>query len=191
MAERQKGQSLVVGAAGAGAGFLSRLTCLTRRNTANATRTKSRTVLMNTPTLSFGAFSGSAPPTARLTTRYEKSTFPRSRPSGGIRTSFTADVTIFPNAPPMMIPIAMSRTLPRMANSLNSFSMLTAHPPRSDPGAGEGETARRLRGPDARRSRAPSVEPGPRLGRGRDHPGGRNPVQGRPGRIGVGEPPGT
>ena len=43
---------------------------------------------------------------------------------GGISTSFTKDDTILPNAPPMMIPTAMSITLPRIAKALNSFIML-------------------------------------------------------------------
>jgi hypothetical protein len=52
----------------------------------------------------------------------EKSTLPTSWPIGGISTSSTSDVTIFPNAAPMITPTAKSMTLPRMANSLNSFS---------------------------------------------------------------------
>src|SRR5947207_527173 len=51
-----------------------------------------------------------------------KSTPPRSRPIGGIRTSLTSEETILPNAAPMITPTARSTTLPRMANSLNSFS---------------------------------------------------------------------
>ena len=35
--------------------------------------------------------------------------------------SLTNEDTIFPNAPPMMMPTARSSTLPRMINSLNSF----------------------------------------------------------------------
>ena len=42
---------------------------------------------------------------------------------GGIKMSLTSEVTIFPKAAPRMIPMAMSSTFPRMANSLNSFSM--------------------------------------------------------------------
>src|SRR5277367_6688329 len=56
--------------------------------------------------------------------RLEKSTRPSSLPSGGINTSSTKDATIFPKAAPIMIPTAMSSTFPRMANSLNSFSMM-------------------------------------------------------------------
>ena len=35
----------------------------------------------------------------------------------------TNDVMILPNAAPMMMPTAMSSTLPRVANSLNAFNM--------------------------------------------------------------------
>src|SRR5882724_7427209 len=52
-----------------------------------------------------------------------KSTPPRSRPIGGITTSFTSEVTMPPNAAPMITPIARSTTLPRMMNVLNSLSM--------------------------------------------------------------------
>src|SRR2546425_402239 len=52
-----------------------------------------------------------------------KSTPPRSRPIGGIRTSLTSEVTIVPNAAPMITPTARSTTLPRMTNVLNSLSM--------------------------------------------------------------------
>src|SRR5512135_1143411 len=55
--------------------------------------------------------------------RFEKSTFPRRSPIGGIRTSDTSAAMIVPNAAPMMMPTAMSTTFPRIANSLNSFSM--------------------------------------------------------------------
>ena len=33
-------------------------------------------------------------------------------------------LTMVPNAPPMMMPTAISTTLPRIANCLNSFSIL-------------------------------------------------------------------
>src|SRR5260221_711621 len=55
--------------------------------------------------------------------RFEKSTLPRIRPRGGISTSLTSEVTILPNAAPMMSPTARSTTLPRIAKSRNSFSM--------------------------------------------------------------------
>jgi len=44
-------------------------------------------------------------------------------PIGGMMRSFTSESTILPKAAPMMMPTAMSTTLPRTANSLNSFSM--------------------------------------------------------------------
>jgi hypothetical protein len=44
-------------------------------------------------------------------------------PIGGMITSFTTESTILPKAAPMMMPTAMSTTLPLTANSLNSFSM--------------------------------------------------------------------
>ena len=50
-----------------------------------------------------------------------------SRPIGGITTSDTNDVTIFPNAPPMITPTAMSITLPLRANVLNSLSSFMLH----------------------------------------------------------------
>src|SRR5712664_2306387 len=53
----------------------------------------------------------------------EKSTRPSSRPIGGMITSSTSDETVFPKAAPIITPTAKSMTLPRMANSLNSFSM--------------------------------------------------------------------
>jgi hypothetical protein len=62
-------------------------------------------------------------PSDRLMNRLAKSTPPIIMPIGGISTSLTNDDTILPNAPPRTMPIAMSTTLPRMAKSLNSFSM--------------------------------------------------------------------
>src|ERR1700739_847445 len=55
--------------------------------------------------------------------RFEKSTWLRSIPIGGMIMSCTREETIFPNAAPMMKPTARSITLPRMANSLNSLNM--------------------------------------------------------------------
>ncbi|CSC94105.1 Uncharacterised protein [Vibrio cholerae] len=43
--------------------------------------------------------------------------------------SATNDDTILPNAAPMMIPTAMSITLPRDANALNSLSKLIGFSP--------------------------------------------------------------
>src|ERR1041384_1451587 len=55
-----------------------------------------------------------------------KSTLPSSNPIGGIRMSLTNEVTIFPKAAPMIIPIARSITFPRITNSLNSFSIASS-----------------------------------------------------------------
>jgi hypothetical protein len=52
-----------------------------------------------------------------------QSTLPRASPMGGMSTSSTNEVTIFPKAAPITIPIARSTTLPRITNSLNSFSI--------------------------------------------------------------------
>src|SRR5687768_8414074 len=41
-------------------------------------------------------------------------------------TSLTRDVTIPPNAAPMITPMARSSTLPRIANSLNSLNIVLA-----------------------------------------------------------------
>ena len=49
-----------------------------------------------------------------------RSTPPMIMPMRGMNTSFTKEVVIFPKAPPRITPTAMSSTLPRMANSLNS-----------------------------------------------------------------------
>src|SRR5512132_2777348 len=51
-----------------------------------------------------------------------KSMPPIASPIGGMMMSLTSDVTTVPNAAPMMTPMARSRTLPRIANSLNSLS---------------------------------------------------------------------
>jgi hypothetical protein len=42
---------------------------------------------------------------------------------GGMMTSWTNELTMVPKAAPMMIPTAISTTFPRIANSLNSFSI--------------------------------------------------------------------
>src|SRR5207248_652974 len=44
-----------------------------------------------------------------------------------MRISFTSEVTIAPNAAPIMTAMARSSTLPRMTNSLNSLSMLRCY----------------------------------------------------------------
>jgi hypothetical protein len=53
----------------------------------------------------------------------EKSTPPVTTPIGGMMMSSTSDLTMVEKAAPMITPTAMSITLPRSANSLNSFSI--------------------------------------------------------------------
>ncbi len=53
---------------------------------------------------------------------------PINIPIGGMIRSLTADVTILPNAAPMITPTARSMTLPRAAKSRNSFNMLMVSP---------------------------------------------------------------
>src|SRR5262245_59700720 len=71
--------------------------------------------------------------------RLLKSTCPSIIPMGGMITSLTSEVTILPNAAPMITPTARSMTFPRAANSLNSFSIalppLTRRHVTSRPGA--------------------------------------------------------
>ena len=54
-----------------------------------------------------------------------KSTFPSTRPMGGMITSATSELVIFPNAAPMITPTARSTTLPRAMNVLKALSMVT------------------------------------------------------------------
>src|SRR5437763_16878853 len=65
------------------------------------------------------------PATAALRTThlFEKSSAPVTKAIGGMRTSFTSELTIPPNAAPMITPTARSMALPLIANSLNSFHM--------------------------------------------------------------------
>jgi hypothetical protein len=51
---------------------------------------------------------------------FEKSNPPVSMLIGGMTTSFTNEVTIAPNAAPMITPTARSTALPLIANVLNS-----------------------------------------------------------------------
>ncbi len=52
-----------------------------------------------------------------------KSASDRISPSGGMIMSFTSELAIELKALPMMMPTAISMTLPRTANSLNSLMM--------------------------------------------------------------------
>jgi len=63
---------------------------------------------------------GTVPSTTK---RLEKSSLPNTMPAIGMIRSLTIDVTILPNAPPMITPTARSITLPLTANSLNSCIM--------------------------------------------------------------------
>ena len=47
-------------------------------------------------------------------------------PIGGMMTFATSEVMMAPNAAPIMIPTAMSTTLPRITNALNSLNILLA-----------------------------------------------------------------
>src|SRR5436305_14886310 len=55
--------------------------------------------------------------------KFEKSTLPKANPIGGMRTSSTNEAMILPKAAPITTATAKSSTLPRITNSLNSFSM--------------------------------------------------------------------
>ena len=59
-------------------------------------------------------------------TRFLKFTPPIKRPIGGMMMSLTNEETILPKAPPIIIPTAISTTLPFMAKALNSFKKLIA-----------------------------------------------------------------
>ncbi len=76
---------------------------------------------------------------------FVKSTPPRARPTGGMMTSVTSELTMVPKAAPMMMPTAMSRTLPRMANSLNSLNICGPPDGRRWPARGACITSRRDR----------------------------------------------
>jgi hypothetical protein len=80
--------------------------------------------MIGAPAASASATLPKLEPIVRFTNKLLKSTLPISKPIGGMMTSLTSDVTILPNAAPMMMPMAMSMTLPRIANSLNSFSIV-------------------------------------------------------------------
>lgn len=88
---------------------------------AKAMITKSMMLWMNLP---YAKTTAGVSPAAALsvTARSPKFTPPISRPIGGMTTSPTKDETILPNAAPMMIPTAISTTLPLTAKALNSLS---------------------------------------------------------------------
>ncbi len=55
---------------------------------------------------------------------FVKSMSPMMLPTAGMITSDTSDFTTVANAPPMMMPTAMSTRLPLKANSLNCFNII-------------------------------------------------------------------
>src|SRR5215472_324358 len=78
--------------------------------------------MVGTPAALAAAMVGNCcPPRAKK--RFEKSVLPSKRPMGGMSTSATNEATTRPKAAPITTPTASSITLPRMMNSLNSFSM--------------------------------------------------------------------
>src|SRR5258708_33349443 len=92
---------------------------------------------MVTAPAAFAASSVGYPPVPlSVTKKLEKSIPPRSKPSGGIRRSFTSEFTIVVKAAPTTTPTARSTTLPRAMNSRNSWSIGTF------PRAGEPTIAR-------------------------------------------------
>src|SRR6187401_305115 len=72
------------------------------------------------------------------TNRSLKFTPPVANPTIGIKMSLTAEPTTAPNAPPMTTPTAMSTTLPRSANALNSLNIPMIRFLRGDSGSGGG-----------------------------------------------------
>ena len=107
-------RTLQVGSSGAAgsSGFLCReLTNLITTNSTKATMRKLMMELTNSPILML------EPP--RPMTTSEKSAL-KNRPISGLMMSSTSAVTMAVKAPPMTTPTAMSSTLPRMANALNS-----------------------------------------------------------------------
>lgn len=60
--------------------------------------------------------------------KLEKSTFPKRKPMGGMIISSTKDFTIKAKADPMTTPMAISIAFPFMANSLNSFIIVSSLP---------------------------------------------------------------
>ena len=93
----------------------------TSRNMAKATMMKSRITASRLP---MPRVTGSAPAATavllRMIFHWVRSMPPGMRPMSGMMMSLTREVVILPKAAPMTTPMAMSRTLPRMANSLNS-----------------------------------------------------------------------
>ena len=88
----------------------------------NAMIRKSTTFWINEPYAI--AFSATSPCLGVIINfKFVKFIPPVSMEMMGIIISLTKDVTILPKAPPMITPIAISKTLPLKANSLKSFNI--------------------------------------------------------------------
>ena len=119
ISDLQYGQIFVVGAAGLSscpvsffALSLALFNVLMMQNSTSAIRRKLMTAVTNLPYVSV------TPPIFAVS--WSKFIFPNS-PRSGLMISSTREFTIAVNAPPMMIPTAMSMTFPREMNSLNSW----------------------------------------------------------------------
>src|SRR3954464_9687588 len=99
-------------------------------------------------TVAYGG--GPLRPGLSSTNRLAKSTLPMASPMGGMMTSSTNDLTMVPNAPPMMMPTAKSSTLPRSAKALNSLSIGESRDEVATGYIDESPLSRALEGPAAR-----------------------------------------
>ncbi len=109
-------------AAAAGAGFFILLSGFTtKKNIANATMRKFTSTVRNDP---YFKVTGSHIIAGSESVSVEKSIFPNTQPIAGIIKSSTREVTILPNAAPITTQTARSTTLPFIANSLNSLTIL-------------------------------------------------------------------
>ena len=103
--------------------------CLSVKNMQNAIIKKSITEFKKSPIAITGtpsAFASASVDTGVELSgmkKFDKSIPPISNPIGGIIMFSTNDDTIFPNAEPIITPIAMSIMFPRIAKSLNSFNI--------------------------------------------------------------------
>ena len=91
-----------------------------------------RKLPMPTTTASLTTVSPSITAGLRVIFSAVRSISPTTQPSRGIKTSLTSEEVILPNAPPTITPTAISITLPREMNSLNSltiFFMVCSFPP--------------------------------------------------------------
>ena len=109
--------------AGFGGGIIL-FTHLIRIKIAVAIIKKSRQVFKKTPyamtgaPASFAAANDSYSTPERFMYKLEKSILPSNKPKGGIKISEVNEETILPNAAPIITPVAISTTLPRITNFL-------------------------------------------------------------------------